>query len=435
MPEEEKILLVSYYFPPINTAGVYRILGFTRYLPENGIRPILLTGSERVKRENRDESLAKNIPKKLIIERIGSWCLPTSTRKGIAGKIVSKIVSVLDTIIPIDPFFFFSIGGTLAACKIIKRFQCRAIVTSSPPHSIHIIGYFIRRFMKIAWLADFRDPIKPRVIHRSFIERYLLGKAFFLRILEKLVVMNANIIIANTPTNKKELEEKYPESRGKIVVIPNGFDSSDEEFDSIVPEESKPDRLTISYAGEIYEGMGDMLWEGIRMLSDEDPMLSDKFEIIIAGLVTDSDLKKIENNKILNIVKYVGFLKHIECQRLISRSNIALLLLPPGNFSYWIPSKVYNYFSMRKFVLGIIPQGDASRLIQEIKAGIFVPPEPARIAGAIKELIDAHARGDLKTEYDEDRLKRYTRSYQTLQLSNAIRAAVRNAADETKITA
>src|SRR5688572_4281237 len=39
----KKILIISYFFPPANFAGSYRLESFAKYLPENGWKPIVIT--------------------------------------------------------------------------------------------------------------------------------------------------------------------------------------------------------------------------------------------------------------------------------------------------------------------------------------------------------------------------------------------------------
>ena len=38
-----KVLIITYYWPPSGSSGVQRILKFTKYLPQFGWQPIILT--------------------------------------------------------------------------------------------------------------------------------------------------------------------------------------------------------------------------------------------------------------------------------------------------------------------------------------------------------------------------------------------------------
>ena len=43
----KKVLIITYYWPPSGGAGVQRWLTFSKYLPETGWQPIILTVDEK----------------------------------------------------------------------------------------------------------------------------------------------------------------------------------------------------------------------------------------------------------------------------------------------------------------------------------------------------------------------------------------------------
>jgi len=404
------VLLVSYFFPPTNTAGVYRIMGFTKYLGSSGIRPILLTALPVPSRERVDPALATKVSGDLIICRTRTWCFPKTTKNGIWGKILNVAADQFDRFLPVDPYLLFGIAASRSARHLILRYRCKAVVTSSPPHSIHLIGFVQKRYFGMPWIADFRDLViaKPR----SFSDR-----------LERLVVENADVTIANTPTNRSILASRYPSCKDRIIVIPNGFDPDDRDLLPILKKQGdNPARkLLIVYTGEIYPGMGEALWGGLRILKEMDPSISERLEIRIAGILSESDLRQIENQGLSDIVKYVGFLPVAECSALLAKSDVALFLLPQSGVSHWVPSKLYNYLGARKFVVAIVPVGDASRIIEEVNAGICVRPIPQKIAEAFMELVELKDRGDIESAYNIDALQKYSRIFQVKQLAEAIR--------------
>jgi hypothetical protein len=68
----KKVLIISYYFPPMGMGGVQRIAKFTKYLPLFGWKPIVLTVKE-VNYLAKDRSLLKELPKNTEIIRTGSF--------------------------------------------------------------------------------------------------------------------------------------------------------------------------------------------------------------------------------------------------------------------------------------------------------------------------------------------------------------------------
>ena len=66
-----KVLIISYYFPPMGMGGVQRTLKFAKYLPEFGWQPVVITDSPKkyfaIDVSLLDEAIRSNI----IIERTG----------------------------------------------------------------------------------------------------------------------------------------------------------------------------------------------------------------------------------------------------------------------------------------------------------------------------------------------------------------------------
>src|ERR1043166_519305 len=102
---------------------------------------------------------------------------------------------------------------------MIREHQPAAIVTSSPPGCVHLLGRRLQRKFGLHWLADFRDPW----VTNHPITDWTLGLRF-LRWQEARVMRDANVLIANTPLNQRGWTDAYPASAGKIVTITNGFD-------------------------------------------------------------------------------------------------------------------------------------------------------------------------------------------------------------------
>ena len=237
-----------------------------------------------------------------------------------------------------------------------------------------------------------------------------------------MVVSNADATIANTPTNQAILTARYPKYAERIRCITNGFDPDD--YKNVPAPTTDPEgsgrRMQIVYTGEIYERMGDALWKGLEILKRKDSSIADKLEIRIAGLVTDKDLRRIESTGLSSFVKYLGFAKAAECQKLLVSSDASLFLLPREGFSFWVPSKLYSYLGSRKFIIAIIPEGDASKIIEDVRAGLCIQPVPEKIADALATLVSRHSKGTLKADYDTAALEKYKRSYQSGQLADII---------------
>jgi len=416
----QSVLLASYFFPPTNSSGIYRILAFAKYLPDFGISPIILTSSQKSGREPLDKDLLEKVPEDLTIHHMGTGCLPSPEGSGISRKIFREVTDQIDHHMPIDPFLLFGLFGSIRARRLIKKHSIEAVITSSPPHSIHLIGYVFKKYFGIPWIADFRD----RIGHKPFApgEGNQNGRFSLMGKLERSILETADATIANTPANLETLVSSYPDCRERVVCIPNGYDPADFE-NSLISNERKEEqdrKLQVIYTGEMYEGMGDTLWQGLSILKKNNPEIANLLELKIVGIMTENDRKKIKDNHLDDIVKFLGFVKEAECRRLLSISDVALLLLPKEGYPYWIPSKVYTYFGSGTYVLAILPEGDALNLVKGVNAGICIPPSPEKIAETLSTLVSLHCSGNMKASYNLSELKKYTRPYHANQLAEMI---------------
>jgi hypothetical protein len=64
-----KVLVISYFFPPLGGSGVQRSLKFVKYLPQFDIEPIVLTVKPSCVRGPKDKGLLDQLPKEIKIYR------------------------------------------------------------------------------------------------------------------------------------------------------------------------------------------------------------------------------------------------------------------------------------------------------------------------------------------------------------------------------
>src|SRR5262249_42971918 len=132
--------------------------------------------------------------------------------------------------------------------KAIRRHRPDVLLTSSPPHYVHLLGLLLKRCYGVPWVADFRDPwVAPaRPGKRS---SRVKGWASYW---EDAVARNANAVIANTPRLHACLAKTYPRHASKVVTLTNGYDP--ERFQPSPGEPARDGLFRILHAGELYDG-------------------------------------------------------------------------------------------------------------------------------------------------------------------------------------
>jgi glycosyltransferase involved in cell wall biosynthesis len=233
---QKRVLIITYYWPPSGGSGVQRWLKFAKYLPEAGWEPVIFT-PENPDFDLRDETLLKEIPKQLEVMKFPIWepyqlfaklkgkskthpgRLMEQKDKGILEKIA--IWARANLLVP-DPRVFWVKPSVKFLTELAKSGQFQAVITTGPPHSMHLIGLELKRKTGLPWIADFRDPWSQW----EFLDT--LPMTSFIRNkhqkFEKSVLKEANAVLTISPTFQKDLGKL---AHRKIELLTNGYDPED----------------------------------------------------------------------------------------------------------------------------------------------------------------------------------------------------------------
>jgi glycosyltransferase involved in cell wall biosynthesis len=255
-----KVLIVTYYWPPSGGAGVQRWLKFSKYLPEFGWEPIILTvDPEYAAYPVTDFSLNDDIPASIkvvttpatnyfSIYKKDKSKIPTA---GFANNIDNTFKGKLlrfvrgNFFLP-DPRRGWNKYAFKKACELIEAEGIRHIITTSPPHSTQLIGLNLKKkYRFIKWTVDLRDPWTDIYYYKQFYPT-LISKAVDVRY-EIRVLKRADNIITVGESLKTLFSSKVNNIEKKIRVITNGYDESDfKEVPKVIPK-----RFTITYVGTL----------------------------------------------------------------------------------------------------------------------------------------------------------------------------------------
>ena len=169
---KKKILIISYYWPPAGGPGVQRWLKFVKYLPEFNISPVLFV-PKNANYPINDNSLKSEVSNDLEIIKLPIFELSNffprlkslnSIRSGNISKnknqsILQKIIFFIrgNLFIP-DMKIFWKRNSVNFLENYILENNIETIVTTGPPHSLHLIGLELKKKLNIKWISDFRDP-------------------------------------------------------------------------------------------------------------------------------------------------------------------------------------------------------------------------------------------------------------------------------------
>lgn len=380
---KKKVLIISYYWPPSGGAGVQRWLKFSKYLPAEGWIPVVYT-PENPEIPSMDHSLATDIPAEAIIiqrpihEPYGIYKKFVGQKKG--EKINTGFLSESDKpksrenlarwfrgnfFIP-DARKFWISPSVRYLEKYLKQNPVDLIVSTGPPHSMHLIALGLKKRTGIPWLADFRDPW-TRI---DFYEELHLSERAHRkhRRLETAVLEGADQVVAVGDMVKEEFKELA--NIQNIETITNGYDDDDFAAKTLKPLDKK---FTVAHIGSFSPARNPhVLWEVIRDLCKELPGFEDDFSLKLIGKIDISVRKDIDKYQLNHLLQIISYIPHSEV--VIEQMSSQVLLLVVNNTKHAasiIPGKLFEYMRSRRPIMVLGPKnGDVAKIVTETKTGI-----------------------------------------------------------------
>ena len=410
----EKILIIAYPFPPIPYSGTYRIIRICKGLSRLGVEVHALS----IKIDDNipnDYDLLKKLTNDINIHRTyipdpwllyQQWKKNNKDRKGF--KYINKILSLLLRLITIpDHQIFWIPFAVFHGRKIIRKHHIKTILISSPPNSSQLIGYFLKKMTKVKWLSDFRDPIVGNIAATHLINPTDFMSKVENRILielEKLVIKNADIAIANTETHRKELTEKF--KTNKFITIRNSFDEDD--YKGLSKE--KYNKFTIAHIGSMY-GLrkADILFNAVKKLEESIGPEVLKLQILFVGQGVDALKRSVNNHGVEKYVEMKGMVPHKEAIQIMMRSHLLLLVKATGEGSLGqIPAKFFEYLGTMNKILCIgSKKSEVAGIINELGMGYVIGSNISKLSKVLSNEYAFFVDGDNKylTGTNIDKLK------------------------------
>lgn len=380
----KKVLIISYYWPPSGGAGVQRWLKFAKYLPEFGWEPHVYTPSNP-EAPAIDNSLLKEVPKEVVVVKKEIF-EPYSFYKKFTGnkgnvnagflsenedsrkKFTEKLsIWIRGNFFIPDARVMWVKPSVKFLSNYIKENNIKVVVSTGPPHSMHLIAKKLKKKNKIKWIADFRDPWTNIDFYKDLMLSKTADKKHHR--LEKSVLQQADKVITIGKTMAEELEVIRG---GKVNIITNGYDISD--FDNPTKEVNE-DSFIITHVGSINADRNhDIFWKALYQLCDENKEFERKLKLIFVGKIDYQVQKSIKEYNFTNKIQIISYLPHNEITNYLFNANCLYLPLNnTPNAKGVLSGKFFEYLATNLPILGIgHPNGDAAEIMEETKAGFMV---------------------------------------------------------------
>jgi glycosyltransferase involved in cell wall biosynthesis len=386
----KKALLIAYHFPPLGGGGVFRTLKFTKYLPEFGYQPYVLTVKNPMYRE-KDPTLVKEIPAKAKI------CRTFSFEHRILR--VPRLLNInLKWFYLPDQNFGWLPFGVSTGAKLVKKENIDVIYATSPIWTSLLIGLLVKEKTKKPLLVDFRDPWtdNPFINYPTKLHQRLERK------MEKTVLTQADYITAATDLIKDNLIRKYPFIKSRIETITNGFDPDD--FKNLKIHK-KTGKFTITYVGSIYGLLtAKPFLTSLKELEEEKKGFKEKVEAVFVGNCGKETPQLVRELGLEENVRFVGYVPHRKSLEFMVNAQALLLLITiEGSTGERIlTGKLFEYLASRKPIIALVPEkGLAANVIKSLNAGTVVSPRDIqRVKKVIARYFDQWIEGKLSESKD-----------------------------------
>lgn len=423
----QKLLIITYYWPPAGGPGVQRWLKFVKYLPDFNVQPIVYI-PENPTYPIIDRGLESEVSEKAVIlkhkifepyglasffgknktKKISSGIIPNQKKQSFLEK---TLLWVRGNIFIPDARFLWVKPSVKYLKKYLQENNIDTVVTSGPPHSLHLIGLQLKQELGMTWLADFRDPWTTIGYHKALkLSSYAEKKH---KALEHKVLNTADTIIVTSKTTKAEFEAITSQP---ITVITNGYDVEQ------VTKQPLDEKFTVAHIGSfLSERNPRILWKALKELTKENHDFAADFQLKLLGAVSQEVLDTIAEFKLQDFVLNLGYVSHQEAVEHQRKSQVLLLIeIDSDDTKSIIPGKVFEYMVSERPIIAIGPQGsDFAEIITSTNTGVFFNyDEKEKLKALLLKYYQDYKANNLKVHAVG--LQQYSRKSLTEQLAKLV---------------
>jgi hypothetical protein len=417
-PAKKKVLVISYYFPPMGKGSVLRPVKFMKYFQRFGWEAIAVTHTPRTYYTKDDYLLSE-----LNIDGVRIYRTPCRGRRTLltdqklrnlpnegSRQFFCKFRKAFK--IP-DPQIKWKKKAVRLAAEIIENEKIDIVFATAPPFTDLLIGYELKKKYGIPLVVDYRDSWlgSPDNFYPTRMHRFINTKK------EVEVLKTADEVNTINRRIKELIIEKYHNiTHRDIDIIPHCFDK--EEFDSANTQLPRTNKMRFTHVGSFFGLVTPKYFiEGLSLVFKRRPELRSKIEACFIGLLSKENWKLIRHYGIRDVVYAPGFVNHKECFKYLLSSDVLWFMIGKGKGDELVSTiKLSEYIGARRPILACVPDGVAKQSLRFHDAvKICEPDDPEAIAKLILEYYELYEKNALP-KMNEELLSAYDVEKQTYQL-------------------
>jgi glycosyltransferase involved in cell wall biosynthesis len=403
--KSKRVLLIAYHYPPCQqSSGHLRTLGFSRYLPEFGWGPMVLTANTRAY-SIIDWDQCERIPSSILVER--AFALDASKHLSIRRRYPSWLAMP-------DRWSSWWLGAVPAALALVRRYRPQLIWATQPIPTAFLIALSLHRLTGIPWIADFRDPISE-ADHDGMLALRTR------RWIERKTAHGCACAVFTAPGAARRYAERYPDVPPKRwSVIRNGYDETGFHHRDEVKSPAQGQPLRLVHSGLLYRSERDPrpMFAAIADLLASERISARDLRITLRGSGSEDYYRRlICEMGIGGIVRLEPVIPHEQALRELHAAD-GLLVFQGRQYNDHIPTKVYEYLQSGKPILALTDQaGDTAELLREAGIGTIVQMDSKNeIRDGLLDFIESIRTGKAPVASDAV-VERYSRRARTRELA------------------
>ncbi|WP_297431339.1 glycosyltransferase [Sulfurimonas sp.] len=396
---KKNILIISIYYPPIQSIASNRIYSFAKYLDKDKYNVYVHT-LESENSVSDDKDIVVRRSKNNIFFKPLLFAKRTNKFIHYSKVIYNKFVRY---------FFEDEYRGWIAESlqdlpTFIKKNDIDIVISTYAPAAPHIVALELKKkFPNLKWIADMRDEMSQGLgLNFKLKEKYVK--------LENEIFTYANAV---TSVSKPLVNEFQSLSNNKGIIfreIRNGYD--------FALEEIKNDNaaFTITYMGNFYGQRNPVNFlTALHNLLQKDS--AKKVFVQLVGVKTHFEIPELLQER----VSVIAYVKHSEAIGIMKKSDALLLIHPANGRKGVFTGKLFEYLAALKPIIALVDEEDvAAKLIRDANAGYISDNANIEKIEMILEEAYLEWKAKRKREFNIDIIKKHHRRAQAKRLEYLI---------------
>jgi hypothetical protein len=424
----KRVIMISYYFPPLVGIASERAAAFARHLPTAGWEPTVIAPREgffhrvSIGGQTATSVVRTTNPELSRLLRTGfsvatravrpddDTVLPVGTSSVAARlrRLARGALYVPDAQLGWVPF-----AGQAAARELTRSPERAVLFSSSVPFSAHLAAMWARsRVGRVPWVAEFRDPWSEA--HPSLLPASALRRRID-RSLHRRILRDATRIVVTSPGFRDLLLETFPElDPARVDVVMNGFEPA-----PVGSPPSPSERLRIVYAGTVAPGedVGPFL-AALDHIHEERP---GRLHLTVVG--SPEPWRRMRGEAPWLDLR--GMRTPEEARGFMHNASAVFLLQSHEAYALTLPGKLWEYVGARRPILAAVPGSwpmvDLLRAHADLR---LAPNTESGLSAELERLLAEHETGRLQPpRVSEEAVRPLERRVQAVRMAAVFESA------------